>query len=52
MQRKKAAIEMIHQKESTVEAGQSTIDEGSKSQFREFWLLRRVFSILVSVCFL
>jgi hypothetical protein len=33
MERKKAVIKKIHQKESTVEAGQSTIGDGSKSQF-------------------
>jgi hypothetical protein len=33
MKRKKVAIEKIRQKESMVEAGQSTNGDGSKSQF-------------------
>jgi hypothetical protein len=33
MERKKEVIKEIHQKESMVEAGQCTIDDGSKSQF-------------------
>jgi hypothetical protein len=33
MERKKAVIKEIRQKESMVEVGQSTIDDGSKSQF-------------------
>jgi hypothetical protein len=33
MKRKKAVIKEINQKESMVEAGQSTIEDGSKSQF-------------------
>jgi hypothetical protein len=33
MERKKAVIKEICQKESMVEAGQSMIDDGSKSQF-------------------
>jgi hypothetical protein len=36
MEKKKVAIEKIRQKESTTEAGQSTIGNRSKSQFREF----------------
>ena len=32
MERKKAVTKVIRQKESTVEAGQSTIGNGSKSQ--------------------
>jgi hypothetical protein len=45
MERKKTVIKKMRQKESTVEAGQSTIGDGSKNQFREFWLLRESFSI-------
>jgi hypothetical protein len=33
MKKKKAVIEEVRQKESMMEAGQSTIDDGSKSQF-------------------
>jgi hypothetical protein len=33
MKRKKAVIKEMRQKESTAEAGQSTIGNGSKSQF-------------------
>jgi hypothetical protein len=33
MERKKAVTKEIHQKESTVEAGQSTIGNGSKNLF-------------------
>jgi hypothetical protein len=33
MERKKAVIKEIRQKESMVEASQSAIDDGSKSQF-------------------
>jgi hypothetical protein len=33
MKRKKAVIKEVRQKESMVEASQSTIDDGSKSQF-------------------
>jgi hypothetical protein len=33
MERKKAVIKGIHQKKSMVEAGQSMIGDGSKSQF-------------------
>jgi hypothetical protein len=36
MKRKKAVIKKILQKESMVEAGQSTIDDGPKSPFRKF----------------
>jgi hypothetical protein len=47
MERKKA----VHQKESTVEAGQSMIGDGSKSQFRKFWLLQEPFSIFSKYLF-
>jgi hypothetical protein len=36
IKRKKAVIKEIRQKESTVEAGQSTISNGSRDSFREF----------------
>jgi hypothetical protein len=37
MERKKAVIKEIRQKESMAEAGQSTIGDGSKSPFRKFF---------------
>jgi hypothetical protein len=35
MERKKAVIKEVHQKESTMEVGQSTIDKRVKSPFLE-----------------
>jgi hypothetical protein len=40
--RKKAILKKIRQKESTVEAGQSTIGKRSKSEFREILTPARV----------
>jgi hypothetical protein len=42
MERKKAVIKEIHQKESTVEVGQSTIDKGSRVSFRRVLTPTRV----------
>jgi hypothetical protein len=51
MERKNVVIKKMCQKESIVEAGQSMIGEGSKSQFREFWLLQEPFFIFSKCLF-
>jgi hypothetical protein len=51
IERKKAVIKEIRQRQGMAEAGQSTIGNWSESVLGEFWLLHESFSIFSSVHF-